>query len=127
MHCQFQKCDVTFTNLSRDRSFWVYLQKSLFFDILDIVITTNYSVSIHRKSTTMAKHSFGGRTPIWEENKVRRNLTITDAGYNGLELIAKELGLPSRSEAIEYLARQELKKISRKKLKSLSDKFPSAM
>lgn len=70
----------------------------------------------------MAKHSFGGRTPIWEENKVRRNLTITDAGYNGLELIAKELGLPSRSEAIEYLARKELKKISRKKLK-----LPSAM
>lgn len=66
----------------------------------------------------MAKHSLGGRTPLREGKKVRRSLTITDIGYDGLELIAKELGLPSRSEAIEHLVRQEVKKIFRKRLKA---------
>lgn len=75
----------------------------------------------------MAKHSLGGRTPLREARKVRRSLTITDVGYDGLELIAKELGLPSRSEAIEYLARKELKKISRKKLKLSFVELSSAM
>ena len=41
----------------------------------------------------------------WDELKAKRTLTLTDTAWENLEAQAKSLGLPSKSELIERVAR----------------------
>ncbi|HEY9873936.1 MAG TPA: hypothetical protein V6D12_10895 [Candidatus Obscuribacterales bacterium] len=41
----------------------------------------------------------------WDELKAKRTLTLTDTAWKRLETQAKNLGLPSKSELIERIAR----------------------
>ncbi len=52
-----------------------------------------------------------GRKPFRGEAKKRRNVILTEKNYQGLSAIAAALGLPSRSEAIEYLAEEKYKEL----------------
>lgn len=59
----------------------------------------------------MAKHSLGGRTPLRGQKKERVNMSITPEALEVLSAIAEALNLPSRSEAVEYIARKEYKEL----------------
>lgn len=52
-----------------------------------------------------------GRKPFRGETKKRLNLTISRKNIDTLEAIAEALGLPSRSEVVEYLAEKEFKEL----------------
>lgn len=49
-----------------------------------------------------------GRKPFRGKAKIKSTFTITEEGNVALTLIAEAMGLPSRSEVIEELARQKL-------------------
>lgn len=69
------------------------------------------------------KRDYINRVPVYGELKVRRNISLTDTAWDGLEALASLSGLPSKSEFIERLCRgmlapqdlQEIYKIFLKK------------
>ncbi|MDX2231316.1 MAG: hypothetical protein NW220_16890 [Leptolyngbyaceae cyanobacterium bins.349] len=46
------------------------------------------------------------REPIYGEKKKRRELTVTDEGWEGAKQVAKEMGCSSLSDLIEKLGRR---------------------
>jgi hypothetical protein len=50
-----------------------------------------------------------GRPKLFDEGKKRRNLSVTEKGWNGLKSVADELGCSSVSDFLEKLGRGEVK------------------
>lgn len=48
------------------------------------------------------------REPIYGEKKKRRELTVTDEGWEGAKQVAKELGCSSLSDLIEQIGRRSI-------------------
>jgi len=49
-----------------------------------------------------------GRTPDWDEPKLRRYLSVTETGFNGAIALAKSLGCNSVSDLLEKVGRGEI-------------------
>ncbi|ACK74006.1 conserved hypothetical protein (plasmid) [Gloeothece citriformis PCC 7424] len=62
---------------------------------------------MHEKS--LANLELGGRKPDYEEAKKRRNISLTDKGWDNLLVIAHKYHCRSVSELMEKIGRQEIK------------------
>ena len=64
----------------------------------------------HPNSLANLRPGSGGRPKGYlSEEKKRRNLTVTDAGWEGVQPVIKKLGCSSVSEFLEKLGRGEIK------------------
>jgi hypothetical protein len=57
---------------------------------------------------SLANLTHDGRPQNWGEGKKKRNLTVTETGWQGVQAIAKEMNL-SISELLEKIGRGEFK------------------
>ena len=51
----------------------------------------------------------GGRPTIYEEEKKRRTLTVTESGWEGVTELVEDLGCSSVSDLLERLGRGQIK------------------
>jgi hypothetical protein len=65
--------------------------------------------NINPRSLENLRHE--GRLPAFEEEKKRRNLTVTDSGWEGAMAVAKTLDCRGISELIELIGRGQLRVI----------------
>ncbi len=70
-----------------------------------------YSKGKHPNSLANLHPGSGGGRPkgYLSQEKKRRNLTVTDAGWEGVKPVIKQLGCSSVSEFLEKLGRGEIK------------------
>ena len=69
-----------------------------------------YPKGKHPNSLANLKTGIGGRPKIFEsEGKRQRSISITDTGWEGIKLAAKESGCKSVSEFLEKWGRGEVK------------------
>ena len=67
-----------------------------------------YSVGQHPNSISNLTYH-GGRPATYGEVKKRRELTVTQEGWDGMQEVVKEAGCSSVSELIEKLGRRQLR------------------
>ena len=68
--------------------------------------TTKHKQGQHPNS--ISNLSREGRPRKYNDNKKRRNITVTDEGWSGFEKLAKKYGV-SKSDIVERIGRGEIK------------------
>ncbi|MDJ0719745.1 MAG: hypothetical protein QNJ54_36905 [Prochloraceae cyanobacterium] len=71
---------------------------------------TKYAPGKNPNSLANLKPGCGGRHKTFEsEDKKKRNLSVTETGWQGSQLVVKKYGCKSVSEFLEKLGRGEVK------------------